>query len=106
MTRYLAELFVYLFVWCFFKNLSSVPEKELLAEVDSEFIVKLYRTFQVQTVLGNLTPLFKFAKQDKSGNSKLGPWKIGCLKLVPLTHFAGAQLANLENLCLTFTGFL
>ena len=29
------------------KKLSSVSEKELLAEVDSEFIVKLYRTFQV-----------------------------------------------------------
>ena len=39
-----------LFAYCFLSNLICVSEKELLAEVDSEFIVKLYRTFQVQTV--------------------------------------------------------
>ena len=46
---YLTSLFVYLFFYYF----SCVSEKELLAEVDSEFIVKLYRTFQVLAKYNN-----------------------------------------------------
>ena len=45
-----------LFIWCtlhshiVYSTWCYVSEKELLAEVDSEFIVKLYRTFQVKSL--------------------------------------------------------